>query len=73
MGSPRNETSVARANKEKGRREKATRGTVVGFKLCDCPGVPREPGSALGSQMMSGNLCRKRWGAGKHSRTAGLN
>lgn len=39
MESPRNETSVARANKEKGRREKATRGTVVGFKLCDCPGA----------------------------------
>lgn len=29
---------LARADKEKGRREKATRGTVVGFKLCDCPG-----------------------------------
>lgn len=37
MELPRNETSVARPDKEKGRREKATRGTVVGFKLCDCP------------------------------------
>lgn len=66
MELPRNETSMARPNKEKGRRKKATRGTSVGFKLCDCP---RNRDQRWGGQMMSGNLLQKRWGAGKHSRT----
>lgn len=56
MESPRNETSVDRPDKEKGRRRKATRGTVVGFKLCDCPGNRDQRWEG---QMMSGNLCRR--------------
>lgn len=56
MESPRNETSMDRPDKEKGRREKATRGTVVGFKLCDCPGNRDQRWEG---QMMSGNLCRR--------------
>jgi hypothetical protein len=51
-------------DKEKGRREKATRGTSVGFKLCECP---RNRDQRWGGQMIVWEPLQKRWGAGKHS------
>lgn len=50
MELPRNETSVARPDKEEGTRKKAARGTMVGFKLCDCPS---DRDQRWESQMMS--------------------
>jgi hypothetical protein len=51
-------------DKEKGRRERATQGTSVGFKLCD---LTKGPGSALGRSNDVWEPLQKRWGPGKHS------